>query len=70
MKQITNNVLFSLNEMLDIIGENDDAIVMMSGVAHFYLNGIVSKQNYAWKTPEVYNVSRTVLDLYVVCSWV
>ena len=32
--------------MLEIIEENEDAIIMMSDEAHFHLNGSVNKQNF------------------------
>ena len=38
--------------MLEIIEENEDAIIMMSDEAHFHLNGSVNKQNFRYWAPQ------------------
>lgn len=38
-------------EMLDILANDDNAMVMMSDEAHFHLDGFVNKQNYRYWAP-------------------
>ena len=56
--------------MLEIIEENEDAIIMMSDEAHFHLNGSVNKQNFRYWAPQIpHEVHERPLHSLKVTVW-
>jgi len=56
--------------MLEIIKENEDAIIMMSDEAHFHLNASVNKQNFwHWAPQNPHEVHERTLHSLKVTVW-